>query len=136
MPDPSLVLYLLLAGGAGFAFVYAAREFLVGLQEARQEHTTRMGGGDPNGDKNKTSYDRSDEPPRREANSFPRPWHEVLEVTVVATPEEIRTAYRRMIALYHPDRVNDLGADLKVVAERRAKEINGAYAAARKLRKF
>jgi DnaJ-class molecular chaperone len=64
------------------------------------------------------------------------PWHQVLEVTASASIEEIKAAYRRMIALYHPDRVDGLGVELRTVAERRAKEINEAYTTARKIRRF
>ena len=37
-------------------------------------------------------------------------------------------AYRKMARMYHPDRVEGLGPELKESAERRMKEINAAYA--------
>jgi DnaJ-domain-containing protein 1 len=53
--------------------------------------------------------------------------HEVLGVQQGATPEEIRAAYQKLVQQYHPDRVDDLGPELREVAERRTKEINAAY---------
>lgn len=32
-----------------------------------------------------------------------RPWHEVLEVSPNASPEVIKTAYKRLLLKYHPD---------------------------------
>lgn len=57
------------------------------------------------------------------------PWHVVLEVSADATPEEIRAAYRVQMSLYHPDKVESLGAELKDLAARRSKEIGDAYRA-------
>ena len=46
---------------------------------------------------------------------------------------EIKDAYRRQVALYHPDRVASMGIDLRSVAEARTKEINAAYTMASRL---
>ncbi len=48
-------------------------------------------------------------------------------MTPDATQAEIKAAYQRLIRQYHPDRVADLGPEIRAVAERRAKEINAAY---------
>ncbi|MBI2172562.1 MAG: J domain-containing protein [Chloroflexi bacterium] len=53
--------------------------------------------------------------------------YEVLEIPLEATPEEVRAAYRRKVQQYHPDRVAELGPEIREVAERRMKEINAAY---------
>jgi DnaJ-class molecular chaperone len=58
----------------------------------------------------------------------------VLEVSASANIAQIKTAYRKKIALYHPDKVARLGSELRQLAEVRAKEINLAYALACKLR--
>ena len=52
---------------------------------------------------------------------------EVLSVGPDASEEEILAAYRKTARLYHPDRVEDLGPELRELAERRMKEINAAY---------
>lgn len=55
------------------------------------------------------------------------PWHQTLAVSPSATPEEIKTAYRTLMKLYHPDKVASLGVELQVLAEAKAKEISAAY---------
>ena len=55
--------------------------------------------------------------------------YDVLGVSPQATSEEIRAAYQKLMREYHPDRVADLGSELRELAEKRSKEINAAYAA-------
>jgi DnaJ-domain-containing protein 1 len=64
-------------------------------------------------------------PPR--TNDGERSPHEVLGVRADASPEEIRTAYQRLMRENHPDRVADMSQEIRDVAERRSKEINQAY---------
>ena len=64
-----------------------------------------------------------------------RLWHDVLEVSEAATPDQIQAAYRRKIAQYHPDRVADLGPELRALAEKHTKEIDQAYDEARQTRR-
>lgn len=56
-----------------------------------------------------------------------KPWYEVLGVSGIATREEISAAYKRCISQYHPDKVANMGAEIRAVAERKSKEINAAY---------
>jgi DnaJ-class molecular chaperone len=53
--------------------------------------------------------------------------YEILGVTSSASPAEIRAAYQRLIQQYHPDRVAEMGPELRELAEQRTKEINVAY---------
>lgn len=53
----------------------------------------------------------------------------VLGVARNATFEEIKTAYRTKMREYHPDKVASLGAELRELAERKAKQINEAFEA-------
>jgi DnaJ-domain-containing protein 1 len=62
----------------------------------------------------------------------PRAWFDVLEVEEAATEEDIAAAYRRQMGRYHPDKAANLGRDIRELAEARAKEINAAYAEARR----
>lgn len=66
----------------------------------------------------------------------PRVWWEVLNVDRNATAEQIKEAFRKEISKYHPDRVEGLGIELRELADRKAKEVNGAYAVAKELRRF
>lgn len=61
-----------------------------------------------------------------------RPWYEVLQVPTYASLDDVKQAYRRRIAEYHPDKTAGLGDDLRALAEQKSKEINVAYAAAMK----
>lgn len=55
--------------------------------------------------------------------------HAVLGVGRNATQEEIKTAYRKLVKKYHPDKVNHLGEEFKDLAEQRFKNIQEAYQA-------
>jgi DnaJ-class molecular chaperone len=63
-------------------------------------------------------------PPRQAAT--PSPW-EILGVSPDATQREIRQAYQKLVQQYHPDKVGDMGPELRELAERRTKEITAAY---------
>ena len=52
---------------------------------------------------------------------------EVLGVEPGAPAAEIKAAYQALVRQYHPDRVADLGAELRDLAERKTKQINAAY---------
>jgi predicted lipid-binding transport protein (Tim44 family) len=85
----------------------------------RQSGSTSTGGrGDPS----------SNDPPRdRPGPVPPREPHEVLGVSRDASSDEIRAAYRRLAARYHPDKVVHLGEEFRELAEKRFKEIQQAY---------
>ena len=53
--------------------------------------------------------------------------HKVLGIEPGATQEDIKHAYRRLAGKYHPDKVEHLGDEFKVLAERRFKDIQKAY---------
>jgi DnaJ-domain-containing protein 1 len=73
-----------------------------------------------------TSKDRSATGHQQENSSE---WFDVLKVSSNASIEEIRAAYKSLIRQYHPDRVEALGEELKILAEEKSKEINAAYEA-------
>ena len=52
---------------------------------------------------------------------------QILGVTAGATHDEISGAYRRLAQMYHPDKVAGLAPEFQALAEKRMKEINGAY---------
>jgi DnaJ-domain-containing protein 1 len=54
-------------------------------------------------------------------------WFDVLLVAPSASADEIKQAYRRRMAEYHPDKVSQLGVDLRLLADAKTKEINIAY---------
>jgi DnaJ-domain-containing protein 1 len=60
----------------------------------------------------------------------------VLGIKDGVSIEEIKSAYKQRLMEYHPDRVANLGDELKILAERKTKEINFAYGIIRKVRMF
>ena len=61
-------------------------------------------------------------------------WWETLHIDENASPEQIKTAFRREISKYHPDRVEGLGIELRELADRKAKQVNRAYTLAKQAR--
>ena len=66
------------------------------------------------------------QPKPEEADASPA-WHDVLNVSPQATVDEIRSAYKTLMSQYHPDKVASLGEELRALAERKSKEITGAF---------
>ncbi len=53
--------------------------------------------------------------------------YKILEIDKTATDEQVRKAYRRLAAKYHPDKVENLGADVRKSAEEKFKAMQSAY---------
>jgi DnaJ like chaperone protein len=60
--------------------------------------------------------------------------YEVLELTADATDDELRKAYRKLAAKYHPDKVSHLGEDVRKAAEEKFKALQHAYEQIKKKR--
>ena len=58
----------------------------------------------------------------------------ILEIKPDATDNELKKAYRKMAAKYHPDKVSHLGKDLSQIAENKFKAVNDAYQSIKKER--
>ena len=53
--------------------------------------------------------------------------YELLGLPPSATPDDIKHAFRREIARYHPDKVQHLGQEFQAIASTRAAELTEAY---------
>ncbi|MFV0471600.1 MAG: DnaJ domain-containing protein [Paludibacteraceae bacterium] len=53
--------------------------------------------------------------------------YDMLEITPDATNDEIKVAYRRMAMKYHPDKVQNLGEEVKNKATEKFREVKNAY---------
>jgi len=60
--------------------------------------------------------------------------YDVLEITSGATDEEVKKAYREMAKKHHPDKMGDLGEDIKRAATEKFQKINAAYEEIKKQR--
>jgi DnaJ-domain-containing protein 1 len=54
-------------------------------------------------------------------------WHLVLGVGESASKEEISAAYKRKISQNHPDKVAQMGEEIRAVADAKSQQINAAY---------
>lgn len=54
-------------------------------------------------------------------------WHEILEVDESASLAEVKSAYRKKIQQYHPDRLVGMASELNEIALKKAQIINAAY---------
>ena len=53
--------------------------------------------------------------------------YKILAIEKSASQEDIKRAYRKLARKYHPDKVEHLGDEFKVLAEKRFKEVQQAY---------
>jgi DnaJ-class molecular chaperone len=53
--------------------------------------------------------------------------YEILHVEKNATRDELSSAYRKIVKMYHPDRIAGLAPEYREIAERKMKLINAAY---------
>ncbi len=60
--------------------------------------------------------------------------YDVLEITSSATNEEVKKAYREMAKKHHPDKVANLGDDIRKAATEKFQKINAAYEEIKKQR--
>ncbi len=60
----------------------------------------------------------------------------ILEISPEVSNDEIKRAYLSKMKEYHPDKVENLGKEIRLLAEQKTKEINEAYNLLRKKRGF
>ena len=70
---------------------------------------------------------RRPQPSSNRGSGREREPHVVLGVAADASFEDVRAAYQKLVQENHPDKVADMSAEIRELAERRTKEINAAY---------
>ncbi|MGA2296710.1 MAG: DnaJ domain-containing protein [FCB group bacterium] len=60
----------------------------------------------------------------------------ILSVSTEASIDEFKSAYLKMVKEYHPDKVANLGEEIRILAKRKTQEINQAYDIIRKTKDF
>ena len=83
-------------------------------------------GGTPRG------HSQGDKPHEAPENRESLDPYQTLGVDPGAGQDEIRQAYRRLAAQYHPDKAAHLGEELRLLAEQKFKAIQAAYDTLRK----
>jgi DnaJ-domain-containing protein 1 len=63
-------------------------------------------------------------------------WFNILEVSENEGISGIKKAYLKMIARYHPDKVESLGVEFKEIAHKKTLAINKAYNEVKKIKNF
>lgn len=84
-------------------------------------------GMEPNEDAARDGHPGGGADARQGPGGLPQAWYRVLEVSPTAPVADIRTAYKRKMRQYHPDKVAGLGPEFTAIAEAKAKDINQAY---------
>jgi DnaJ-domain-containing protein 1 len=128
---------IMVCGLLGFIVVNAVidlrRAKVEGQQKADDTNKARNGAKEDE-DAQQTRGNRQH---RKEEKENPqRSWWKILNVDKDAPPEEIKSAFRKEISKYHPDRVEGLGIELRELADLKAKEVNRAYTLAKQQRRF
>lgn len=72
----------------------------------------------------KRSHDSSDQASEEESTFSA---HEVLGVAPGAKPVEIKSAYRKCLSMYHPDKFAHLGPEFEIMARKKTEAIIAAY---------
>lgn len=90
--------------------------------------------------KNKPQQNRAQNEEPDNSNSgkeeyIPASWFHILDVSQGASKEQIITAYKQKISQYHPDKVAQMGVEIRELAEFKSKKINAAYDYAMKLKR-
>ena len=71
--------------------------------------------------------DHRDDPVEPAREDPTRHWSDVLDISAMASREEIVAAYKRRISEYHPDKVATMGCEIRDLAQQRSAQINAAY---------
>lgn len=54
-------------------------------------------------------------------------YYRILEIPNTATADEVKAAYRKMAKKYHPDRLGDVGAEVRNAAVEKFRQVQEAY---------
>lgn len=116
---------------AGLLFGYRIVSNFLSPNTSDGKERARPDAGSPSDGTSRQAWENHWETPTSKAPM----WFEILGVTETASVSEIEHAYRVKISQYHPDKVAQLGEDIRQLAEAKSKEINAAYDAAMRLRR-
>lgn len=87
-------------------------------------------------EKGKTTNFTSNKKNGRSSGHIPKTPHEILGIAPNAAKKEIRTAYKKAIKKYHPDKLSHLGKEFSNLANEKFLEIQKAYDTLMKAHQF
>ncbi len=96
------------------------------MQKKKKEAFARYQQQQASGDTHRTGAGGAEDGAARQNRDFQDPYA-ILGLERGATQSEIKQAYRRLAAKYHPDKVAHLGDEFKTLAEERFRKIQQAY---------
>lgn len=124
---------IVIIGGLVFGYWIVA-----GLFNRKSASSTNTHSSDGSGDGAQRDRSQNEAPGNKspsENDYIPASWFRILEVSESASREQIVTAYKQKIRQYHPDKVAQMGAEIRELAEFKSKQINTAYDYAINLRR-
>ena len=77
--------------------------------------------------KSKQTEEEETVEPEKQSDPQEKDFASVLGLIDPYDMDDVKSAYRTLIAQYHPDKVSRMGDEIRDVAERKAKEINESY---------
>lgn len=119
------VVYIMLSAGAKPKRQAQARSRFGQQQANRQQQTNWQQQANWAGQQQR--QEQAPPPRYRPEPSIAERWFLILEVSQSATRAEIERAYKVKISQYHPDKVAQMGIEIRELAEAKSKEINAAY---------
>lgn len=96
------------------------------LQMRKEGNNRQQGNSSHRANNNNTSdsYNKQDNTRKNKDIAY---YCNILGINPGISEDELKKAYRKLIAEYHPDKVIRLGKELRELAEKKSKEINEAY---------
>ena len=117
------ILLFILFSAASRPLGQILRAFLDGLSGKLDEASAR---GDP--EKEGEGVNGNERPGERQpGGTAAEDPYKILNVPPSATREEIRSAYKELAQMYHPDKVESLAPEYSQIADQKMKAINAAY---------
>ena len=124
---------IIIVGGLLLGYWIVANQFNKKLASSTKSNSNNDAEEGPQENRAHTEEPNNDN--SREKEYIPASWFRILEVSQGATKEQIVTAYKQKIRQYHPDKVTQMGAEIRELAEFKSKQINAAYDYAMKLQR-
>jgi DnaJ like chaperone protein len=120
--------WLALIGGVAVGFCIVYIMLSAGAKPKRQvQARNRFGQQGQQWQQQRQEQPRQQRQHYRPEPSIAERWFLILDVPQSAALAEIERAYKVKISQYHPDKVAQMGIEIRELAEAKSKEINAAY---------